>query len=615
MKTISPRIGVTLDAVNGLQTYSLLFLLACMLFVLLLFNAKSFADQAGQLVLSNQESSISLAGKYSWFEDESAQLTIKDISSPAYSDRFVKGEDDKLSLGFTSSAIWLKLSVVDKSDEGRRWLLNVDYPLLDQIDIYQSMDDGSWSLLVMGDTLPFNERPILHRTFVTGLDLNVHGINTYYIRILTNSSMLVRPTLQSADSFFEHQSLLQVLIGVMYGFMMMMALYNVFLYFSVQDKTYLVYVLSVVAGGVFIASLNGHGYQYLWSNSPDFANIAVPLTWSIWIVTAALFSQMFIETKRFTPLFYKLINIMIGLGVFSIIMALFADYQAAIRFGAAVGLVNGMLILITGAVSWYRGNHTARFFILAWMVYGIGSTTLVLSSFGVIEDNFVTHYSALPGMLAVIIMLSLALDDKYRVLSRKLDTHSHKLEQKIADRTRDLRKANKALKLLSQLDSLTSLPNRREFDRVLNDEWKRHYRNQEPMSLLICDMDNFKEMNDHFGYDVGHENLCKFSQVIKNSMHRTTDHPSRIGGDEFAVILPETDLAGAAKLADDICENIRELGLAQAPLAVHEVVTVSIGIASLVPESENNSITLFRKAEKALYTAKQQGRDQAAIAE
>ena len=616
MKNNTPRIDVTLDTPNVLRTDGLHFLRIGLLFVLMLFfDVKSFAAQTDLIVLSNQESTISLAGKYTWFEDESAALTIQDISSPAYSDRFVTGEKDNLSFGYTSSAIWLKFKIQDNSHDSRRWLLNLDYPLLDQIDIYQSMEDGRWSLQVMGDTLPFDERPILHRTFVTGLDLDGRHINTYYIRIITNSSMLIRPTLQSADSFFEYQSQLQVFFGVMYGFMLMMALYNAFLYLAVRDKTYLVYVVSVIAGGIFIASLNGHGYQFLWPESPGFANMAVPLTSSIWIIATALFSQLFIETKRYTPLFYKLINIMIGLGVTAVLLALFADYQTAIRFSTAMGLIHGVLILTTGVVSWYRGNRAARFFTLAWVVYGFGSTTLVLSRFGVIEDNFITHHSATLGLLVEIIMLSLALSDKYRVLSQQLEAYTHNLEQKVADRTRDLRKANKVLKQLSQLDALTDLPNRREFEHVFTDEWKRHYRSQEPLSLLICDIDEFKYLNDHFGHDKGDECLRKFAEVIKSSMNRTADHPSRIGGDEYAVVLPETDLAGAAKLADDICESIRKLGITHAPVASHDVVTASIGVASLIPEKESDSIKLFRKADKALYTAKHQGRDQAVIAE
>jgi diguanylate cyclase (GGDEF)-like protein len=375
-----------------------------------------------------------------------------------------------------------------------------------------------------------------------------------------------------------------------------------------------VYVISVLAGGIFIMSLNGHGYQFLWPNSPRLANMAIPLSSSIWTIATALFTQLFIETRRYAPVFYRILNGIIALGVIAVLLSLFADYQLAIRYATALGLFNGALILTAGIISWVNGNRAARFFTLAWIVYAFGSTTLVLSRFGVLPDNFVTQQSATIGLLLEIIMLSLALSDKYRVISRELEGHTRNLEKKIAERTRELSKANKALKRLSLQDALTGLANRREFDRVFNDEWKRHTRSQEPLSLLICDLDEFKELNDHFGHDAGDDALKAFGRVIKESMHRTSDHPSRIGGDEFAVILPDTDLAGAAKLADDICENMRKLSIRHAPRASYDVVTASIGVASIIPQGKQASNALFRLADQALYAAKQQGRDRAAIA-
>jgi diguanylate cyclase len=583
--------------------------------MLVFFSVSGFALPAQWITLDDTDTQVALAGKYAWYKDESARLSIRDISNPDQASRFTFSEADNLNFGYTSAAIWLKFTIQDLSDHDRNWLLGFDYPLLDQIDVYQAMDDGTWSLRVTGDTFPFTERPVRTRTFAIPLRLEGHGIRTCYIRIVSKSSMLIRPTLQSEQHFFEYESQTQVMFGVMYGFMLMMALYNAFLYTALRDKTYLVYVISVIAGGLYIASLNGHGYQFLWPGSPRLANMALPLASSIWLIATALFTQLFLETRRYTPVFYMLINAMIGIGVVAVVLALFADYQTATRFGTAMALINGILIMITGLLSWYRGNRAARFFSLAWVIYAFGSTTLVLSRFGVIANNAITHHAATLGLLVEIVMLSLALSDKHRMLNRKLEHYTHNLEQKVADRTRELRKVNKELKRLSQVDSLTGLANRREFDRAFNEEWKRHYRNQEPLSLLVCDIDEFKQLNDHFGHDAGDECLRSCAKVIKAVLQRVADHPARIGGDEFAVVLPNTDLAGAAKLADDICEDIHKLDIRHAPQATHDAVTVSVGVASLVPAGENESITLFRMADKALYAAKHQGRDQAAIAD
>jgi len=590
--------------------------LLAILSVMVLLHAASpaLAAEAVVIELDPQVGVAPLAGKYTWYEDKTGQLTIDDVSRPELADRFLLSSGDNLSLGYTSSAIWLRFRLGGTRPDADRWLLNFDYALLDRIEVYQSMGDGTWSLQVMGDDRPFADRPIRYRTFVAELAPVDAAVNTVFVRIISKSSMVIRPSLSTATVFFERASRQQVFFGLIYGFMLMMALYNAFLSVSMKDRTYLVYVASVISGGLFIAALNGHAYQFLWPDSPRLASIALPLLSALWVVFTALFTRMFLDTRRHAPRLHRLIGIVIGLGGAAVLLALFADYRISIRFSTGLGLASAALILTTGLVSWYWGNQPARFFSLAWIVYWFGSATLILSRFGVIEDNAVTHHSAALGLLVEIIMLSLALSDKYRVMSRQLAEHTAGLERRIAERTHDLRKANRELKRLSLIDALTGLSNRREFDRVLLEEWHRHCRKSESLSLLVCDIDDFKQLNDHFGHEAGDKALRGVARVIDAAMSRAADHASRIGGDEFAVILPETDMAGAAKIADDICEEVRGLDIEHAPAGRHDVLTLSIGVACLVPDRNGHPARLYRLADEALYLAKSRGRDQAAIA-
>lgn len=588
---------------------------SCMFFALLLLQSNSFASQENLILLDNQKSEIMMAGKYLWLEDETAELDITDVSEAEFLDKFKLSLKDNLSFGYTNSAAWLRIDIQKSSDDSRPWLLSFDYPLLDKIEIYQQANDGSWSMLLMGDKLPFGERPIQHRSFVTTLQLKNAGINTIFVRITSSSSLVIRPGLQTAHYFFNQRNQLQLLFGIIYGFMIMMALYNIFIFVAVKDLTYLVYVTSVVSATIFVMSLSGHSYQFLWPNSPSLANTILPLTSASWLVASALFAQLFLETKHYAPVFHKVINGMVMLGCIGILLSLFADYQTAIRYSTAMVMINGILIFTTGAVSWYRGNKAARFFTLAWVIYGFGTGTLVLSRFGVLPDNFVTHHSIIIGILVEILVLSLALSDKYRALSKQLADYTTNLEQKIDERTIELKQANQALKQLSLIDPVTVLPNRREFDFVLNKEWKRHMRSQKSLGLLFCDIDQFKMLNDQYGHDRGDECLRQFAEVIKKSLHRAADHPSRIGGDEFAVVLPETHLHGATILANEICENLRKLKMEHATDAENDIVTTSIGVAVLIPEQSQQSIELFRSADQALYKAKKQGRNQAAVSD
>lgn len=578
----------------------------------LLFSVSAFSAEAPVLELSKSFDKANIGGKYTWYEDKTAQLNLNDILSKEYSERFVINQKENLSFGYTSSSIWLQIKIKNLSNDKQNWLLNFDYPLLDKIEIFSKIKGKDWKKEVMGDLLPFHDRPISHRTFVTPLVFNKNETTTYFIRFTSQSSLIIRPLVQTENQFFEHENTLQLIFGIAYGFMLMMALYNIFLYLGVRDTTYLIYVVSVLAGGTFISALNGHAYQFLWPNSPGIANNAIVLSVSVWLVATALFTQKFIETKRYTPALHQLINIMIGLGVFAFFLVFFTDYRFSIRVATALAPLMGVLILVTGTLSWYRGNRAARFFTLAWVVYGFGTAVLVLSRFALIEDNAVTHYSATLGLLFEIIMLSLALSDKYRIISIQLKDHTRKLEQTVTERTQDLTIANKALEQLSHQDALTGLANRRKFDQVLNNEWQRHQRAQTPLSFLLCDIDKFKELNDYFGHEKGDESLKKIAKAIEMSLYRTTDHPSRIGGDEFAIILPDTDSSGAMELAEKIRQNVRKLEIKHKQESGLENVTVSIGAATIVPATDQQSMMLFRNADKALFKAKQQGRNSAA---
>ena len=139
------------------------------------------------------------------------------------------------------------------------------------------------------------------------------------------------------------------------------------------------------------------------------------------------------------------------------IFSLFGEYQTAIKIATGLALFNGLLILTTSIVCWLEGNRFARFFVGAWTVYGLGTAMLILSRFGVLEDNFVTHNSASIGLLLEIIMLSLALSDKYRVLTQELERQTHELEDKVNLRTKELETSNKKIEKLYRIDSLTGM--------------------------------------------------------------------------------------------------------------------------------------------------------------
>ncbi len=168
----------------------------------------------------------------------------------------------------------------------------------------------------------------------------------------------------------------------------------------------------------------------------------------------------------------------------------------------------------------------------------------------------------------------------------------------------ELRHSQAALVHDSLTDALTDLWNRRAFNRRLQEEWMRHARNGRPLSLLSLDLDHFKRINDEFGHPAGDAVLAQTAQLLRKSV-RLSDLPARVGGEEFAVLLPETDAASAMGVAEKLRRVLVDAAWPHAP------VTASIGVSSAAPDRHGDPHVLIAQADQALYAAKQRGRNRA----
>jgi diguanylate cyclase (GGDEF)-like protein len=177
-----------------------------------------------------------------------------------------------------------------------------------------------------------------------------------------------------------------------------------------------------------------------------------------------------------------------------------------------------------------------------------------------------------------------------------------------------LAEMNQELERLSTTDSLTGLANRRSFNEFLSREWLREQRERQPFSVIMIDIDHFKNYNDHYGHLEGDVCLQKVAWALQSALCRPGDLLARYGGEEFVAILPHTDLQGAVELADNLHQRICELELEHQDSPVSSIVTVSAGIASVIPNQSISPSQVVAMADKALYVAKQSGRNQSAIA-
>jgi two-component system chemotaxis family response regulator WspR len=176
-----------------------------------------------------------------------------------------------------------------------------------------------------------------------------------------------------------------------------------------------------------------------------------------------------------------------------------------------------------------------------------------------------------------------------------------------------LNAANKALEALSSLDGLTGIANRRQFDKKMEEEWPRATRNTTTLSLLMIDIDFFKNYNDTYGHLGGDFCLKEIAAIIKQSEKRSTDLATRYGGEEFALILPETSLKGAKEIAETLLRTVHDRKIDHSSSIIADFVTISIGVATNIPTRDTSYEQLIEEADKALYKAKNSGRNKVVI--
>jgi len=216
------------------------------------------------------------------------------------------------------------------------------------------------------------------------------------------------------------------------------------------------------------------------------------------------------------------------------------------------------------------------------------------------------------GNIAYIIATGIDVTEK-KAAEDGIKSHIRNLENMVAKRTFELTKANAELESLSHIDRLTNIFNRGYFDEVIEKEIERGKRSIKPLSLLMCDVDFFKNYNDAYGHVAGDNCLIRCATILNDYFSRAADFVARYGGEEFVVILPGTDARNALDLANKLIIEIQAYNLLHEFSSISKVVTISMGLVTKRPDELTKSTALIEEADKALYQAKKNGRNQVQI--
>ncbi len=583
---------------NGFQKFSLLLIL---LFVSAMSSAQSVA--------------------YQWLEVLADDISIQDLRElPANRWQTIPAREH-LNKGFSDGAFWVKLEL---SPQSFNQMLEIAYPLLDEVSIYWERGGEIIEAHHTGDSLPFNSRPIYHRNFVFSVP-SVNDNVIAWIRVRTSGSVQVPITVSSSIQFLADEQVGFGWQAMFFGIVAALALYNFILFIIVRQSTYLWYVLTVLITSLVQLNFKGLLFQFLW---PDWPLINQYFTVSA--VGAALFFTLtfamnFLSVRQFSIGGDRALNAFRYMALLLVVYGIVGSYQLGIV------MVSGLAALVTpaawvvGVLVWRRGQVLAGFYVLAWTPLLLGHLALAVSKLGLAPIGAFTEFAPQVGVALEAILLSFALAYRINIERQKrqqaqalaLKTQREAnltLEARVMERTEELQKVNDKLKAVSLTDGLTQVANRRRFDEKLDEEWTRLIRSEQELSLIIIDIDYFKKVNDTFGHLAGDDCLVAVSNLINNEVKRTEDLLARYGGEEFAVLLPTTTSDEAMLIAELIRQAVELSPITTSQDIAPIKLTISLGVATLIPDQNSRCQTLIKFADEALYRAKASGRNRVVVA-
>ena len=550
--------------------------------------------------------------------DPEARSDAAEMFEAAAAGTFTPLPGGRPTFSFADGAYWFHARLFNAGHAEQRWLLVLQYPLLDDIELYLRYPDGRQVALASGDLRPFSSRAIRYRQPNFWIELPPHTEVELLLRAQSKSSMQVPLALYTMNAFAEMERDAQFGIGLYNGILLALFFYNLVLWLAVKDSTHFWYMFHVAAFGMVLFCLNGLAFEYLWPNSPWLANHAIPLSMSVVQLAMQQFSRVFLELPQRWLLGDRIARGFIAFFALLGLASLFIDYRLAVKIGTAAVFPGVLFILYTTFRSIRQGYQPARLFLLAWFVLLLATPLYAAVSFGILEKNFVTEYGLQIGSAIEMILLSFALAYRYAALRRENERivrdANDQLEQNVARRTSELSSAleqladaNSRLRESNRRDALTGVYNRRHFREVFEQLLHHAVETRQPLGVLLIDLDHFKRINDTHGHLAGDECLRVLARTLEDTLRGEQAVLARFGGEEFVVVLPAASPAHVLEVAERLRRRISEDRIRYGGREI--AMTASIGVFAVPLDFAANPDAALHQADDALYAAKNAGRN------
>ncbi|SDB42373.1 diguanylate cyclase (GGDEF) domain-containing protein [Pseudidiomarina indica] len=552
-----------------------------------------------------------------YYQSTAAEQTLAElIASPAERWQEIPA-GEAVQFGYTQNTYWFHVQAPAANHDR---ILYLGYPLLDSIDVYFVQKGELLNYSHLGDQQPFYARPIHNKNFIVAVP--THAEHDIYLRVRTESSLRFPIELWEPVAFMQAYQNQVVATGLYFGLLACMAMYNLFYFLVTREVNFLNYSIYTVLIGLLIAGLDGLGYQYVWPNSVWLQDRIVTMIGAAMMLFATLVSTGILQTKTQSPRIHTWLRLFMWIYAITFVLSIFVPYGTLIPFVLFVAVIGSLYMLACGIVLWHKGLIYARIYTLALSALLATICINALGYLGLFESVFVQRYAIMAASAFEVLLLSWVLairfNDSRKQQLKLQETLNYQLEDMVAQRTEELervmvrlQRANQELEQRSNEDGLTGLYNRRYLNQEFKREFRRCVRNGSVLTVMMLDIDHFKALNDRYGHLLGDQVLIELAHILKRNLRRASDTLYRYGGEEFTILLPDTDKVGARELAYQIATAVREheFDTDHGPLKI----TVSIGVAVAAAGDYDQPTQLLAVADEALYRAKAAGRDQIRI--
>ncbi|WP_176736949.1 7TM diverse intracellular signaling domain-containing protein [Oligoflexus tunisiensis] len=393
----------------------------------------------GGIVLQSTTEQVAI-GNFSYLKDASRKLEFESVKDR---EDWQTNERPNFNFGLAEEVYWIRFRLSNQEDVPLKWVLEMEYAPLDYVDLYIVSDKGVIHKAA-GDRLPFEAREINYRTTNFMIDTAANQTLTLYLKINSESSLQGPINLWSPKRFVEKASNELVSFSIYVGLMLSMFVYNLFLFLSIRDRSYLFYVAYVFSYGYTITSLFGLIYQYLTTHAPVFSNRMVPISIALAVLFAILFAQEFLQLRRYSVALWRVFRLGVVWAVCAVIAALF-NYRLGIKLASSLAMLSAPILLLAGIVCLRKGYRPALFFVLAFAAFLIGVTANQLITFGVLEPSFFAYYSVHIGSAVEMLLLSISLGDKIKYQQKEAHQRIKQLNEQLQDEHRKIVSLNEHL--------------------------------------------------------------------------------------------------------------------------------------------------------------------------